>query len=108
MRVLIDENLPPTLYRELPGHDAASVSHMGWRSLKNGALLRRASTNGFEVLLTWDADMEAQQNPNTLPMSIIVLDIPGNAMADVLPVLPAVLALLDNPPLRRAFHHVGP
>ena len=108
MKVLIDENLPPALYRELPGHAAASVQHMGWRSVKNGSLLRLAAAGGFDVLLTWDADMEAEQNPATLPMTVVVLDVPNNALEDVRPVLPRVLVLLGNPPLPKAFIHVHP
>lgn len=44
MRVLLDECLPWKLKREIVGHDVATVADMGWRGIKNGALLRLAES----------------------------------------------------------------
>ena len=43
MRVLLDENLPLDLARELLGHDVQTVAGLGWEEVKNGELLRRAA-----------------------------------------------------------------
>lgn len=49
MRVLLDESLPRQLARELPGYDVRTVVQQRWTGLKNGELLRRAKSQGFEV-----------------------------------------------------------
>lgn len=41
MRVLLDENIPVDLAGLLSGHDAQTVSGLGWDGVKNGELLRR-------------------------------------------------------------------
>ena len=43
MKLLLDENLPHALRRELPGHDAFTVQYMGWSRAKNGQLLAMAA-----------------------------------------------------------------
>jgi predicted nuclease of predicted toxin-antitoxin system len=53
-RVLLDENITVQLRLWMPRVDAASVEFMGWKSVKNGELLRRARAEGFEVLVTAD------------------------------------------------------
>jgi PIN like domain len=54
VRVLLDEQLPRHLTRELRGHEVSTVQQKGWAGLKNGELLRRAADAGFEVFLTAD------------------------------------------------------
>jgi hypothetical protein len=53
-RVLLDENMPVMLRRHLTGVIAVSAEYMGWKGLRNGALLRCAADEGFAVLLTAD------------------------------------------------------
>ena len=40
--MLLDEQLPRQLARELAGHEVRTVQREGWAGLKNGELLRRA------------------------------------------------------------------
>ena len=53
-RVLLDENLAVRLRLWLPGVNAVTVEFMGWKSVRNGELVRRARAEGFEVLVTAD------------------------------------------------------
>lgn len=53
-RVLLDENLPIDLHRWLTGVAAVTVEFMGWKSLKNGDLVRLAKAERFAVLVTSD------------------------------------------------------
>jgi hypothetical protein len=46
IRVLLDEQLPRHLSRDLRGHDVRTVQQQGWAGLKNGELLRRAAVEG--------------------------------------------------------------
>ena len=62
MRILLDECLPRRLRRGLPGHEVRTVQELGWAGTKNGALLRRAMAEGFEVFVTVDRNLEYQQH----------------------------------------------
>ena len=41
MNVLLDENLPHELRRELAYHDVYTVQYMGWSGVKNGFSCRK-------------------------------------------------------------------
>ena len=62
MLVLLDEQLPRHLAREIGGHNVSTVQQRGWAGLKNGELLRVAADAGFEVLVTADRNLQFQQN----------------------------------------------
>ena len=70
MRVLLDEQLPRQLARELIGHEVRTVQQRGWAGLKNGDLLQRATEAGYEVFITAGQNIEKQQR---LHRSTIVL-----------------------------------
>ena len=57
MLVLLDEQLPRHLAREIDGHNVSTVQQRGWAGLKNGELLRVAADAGFEVLVTADRNL---------------------------------------------------
>jgi hypothetical protein len=42
MRVLLDECVPRTLRKDLPGHHIKTVAEVGWAGMKNGELLQLA------------------------------------------------------------------
>jgi hypothetical protein len=48
---------------------------MGWDDLRNGKLLAAAAAELFGVVLTVDKNMKREQNPATLPVSVIILDV---------------------------------
>ena len=96
MKLLLDENLPHDLRRELAGHEAYTVQYLGWSGIKNGELLARAAASGFDALLTMDSGVPYQQNVATLGVAVIVLSAPSNDIDDLLPLLPKVLDLLNN------------
>jgi hypothetical protein len=60
MKVLLDENLPHALRRELPGHEVFTVQYLGWSGVKNGALLLQAAASGFDVMVTMDSGVPYQ------------------------------------------------
>jgi predicted nuclease of predicted toxin-antitoxin system len=95
MRILLDESVPWRLGRHLTGHSFTSVQKHGWASIKNGKLLALASGE-FDVLLTADKGMEYQQNPGTLPVSILVVRAKSNRMDDLLLAVPAILKALET------------
>ena len=54
MRVLFDANTPAPLARHFTKHQVTCAQELGWQNLENGALLRAAEENGFDVLVTCD------------------------------------------------------
>jgi len=71
-RVLLDENLPRKLRRELAAFTVRTVQEEGWTSFRNGELLSRAQ-NSFEVLLTADRRLEFQQNISRFDIGVVVI-----------------------------------
>lgn len=96
MRVLLDEQLPRQLIPYLVGHDVRTVQQESWSGLKNGELLGRAEAAGFKALLTGDQSLEFQQNISKRRLGVIVLKAGSNAIEDLVPLVPGILAALEN------------
>jgi predicted nuclease of predicted toxin-antitoxin system len=71
-RVLLDENLPRKLRRDLPEFGIRTVQEEGWASYANGQLLGRAQDN-FDVLLTADRRLQFQQNLARYDIGVVVI-----------------------------------
>jgi Domain of unknown function (DUF5615) len=95
VRVLLDEQLPRQLAPYLISHDVRTVQQEGWAGLKNGELLKRAKTAGFEALLTADQNLEFQQNLASSDLFVVVAV--SNELEDLLPAVPKILAALREP-----------
>ena len=96
MRVLLDEQLPRQLARQLRGHLVRSVQQQGWGGLGNGELLRRAAAGGFEIFLTADQNLQFQQNLAGSPIGAIVLIASSNKIEDLLPLVASALAAIRD------------
>jgi predicted nuclease of predicted toxin-antitoxin system len=90
MRVLLDEQLPRHLARELTGHQVRTVQQEGWAGLKNGELLRRAAEK-FDVLVTADQNLQFQQNLAGARLGVVLLAARSTALEDLRPLVPATL-----------------
>lgn len=73
MLILFDHGTPRGLAHALTGHTAITAYAKGWDRLSNGALLKAAEQDGFELLLTTDGRIRYQQNLTDRKISIIVL-----------------------------------
>lgn len=91
MKILLDENLPQRLRALLPGHNVVTVNFMGWKGVENGALLKLAARDGFDLLITQDAGMKYQISPAAVPISVAILVAPSNTLEDIEPLLPELL-----------------
>lgn len=78
MKLLLDENLPRKLKRDLPHHEVFTVREMRWDGLENGALLAALLAAGFEALTTGDKNIPHQQNFRRYPIPILVLNASDN------------------------------
>jgi hypothetical protein len=89
-RIILDENVPWQLLRELPGHDATTAAREGWKGVANGELLRRIERGGFEVFITADRNLEHQQRIAGRPFGTIVLAPRRLKLEQLLPLAPAL------------------
>jgi len=78
MKVLIDENLPKKLKKDFLPHQAFTVRDMGWNGKKNGELLKLMVAENFDAFLTFDQNIEHQQNFSNYPLKVIILIAPIN------------------------------
>ena len=72
--VLLDESMPRQIAEPLrqAGHEVSTVEQAGLKGLKNGELLR-AAEGRFDVLLTADQSIYAQQNLRGRRVAIVAL-----------------------------------
>ena len=62
MRLLLDENLPRRLKSNFSAHEIFTVREKGWNGITNGELLQLMVTEKFDALLTFDKNLQYQQN----------------------------------------------
>ena len=94
MKILLDENLPHELRDVLTAHDVYTVSYLHWDGIVNGELLALAGKNDFDALVTMDRGLRYQQYAATLPLSVVILRAPSNAMKELNPLVKNLLAAL--------------
>ena len=70
--VLLDENLPRKLRRDLREFAVRTVQEENWTSFANGELLVRAQGR-FDVLLTADRRLQFQQNLAQFNIGVVVI-----------------------------------
>jgi hypothetical protein len=94
MRVLLDECIPRKLKYSLSDHDCRTVPEAGFAGKKNGLLLSLAEDAGFEIFVTMDKGLEYQQNLTGRSIAILILGGKSNRLADLLPLVPELLAAM--------------
>ncbi len=107
MRILLDESVAHVFARELAGLDLSTARDEGWTGLRNGVLLRVATSAGFNVLITRDRTMRHQQNLQKLGIAVLVLIRVRNRVEDLRMLVPQILSIL---PLLRPgdAYEIGP
>lgn len=78
MNLLLDENLPRKLKRNLANYEVFTVREMRWDGKENGELLRLMLAEGFEVFISGDKNIPYQQNFQKYPIPVLVLDSVDN------------------------------
>ncbi|GGF11769.1 DUF5615 family PIN-like protein [Hymenobacter cavernae] len=81
MLLLLDENLPKRLKLDFPNHEIFTVRDKGWNGIKNGELLKRMLADGFDALLTFDKNLQHQQNFEKYTLTVFVLNAEINTYA---------------------------
>jgi predicted nuclease of predicted toxin-antitoxin system len=78
MKLLLDENLPKRLKSDLPNHQVFTVRDMGWNGKKNGELMKLLIENNFDALITFDKNLQFQQNFEKYQLPVLVLNASDN------------------------------
>lgn len=73
MRLLLGENLPKRLKADFPEHEIYTVRDKAWNGIKNGPLLEFMLENGFHALLTFDKNLQHQQNFQKYTIAVFIL-----------------------------------
>lgn len=75
MRILLDECVTRKAKRLFPEHEVSTVSEKGLSGTKNGKLLAETEKQGFDMLLTIDKNMDAQQDISKFGVILVVFDV---------------------------------
>ena len=73
MKILFDQGTPRPLRDFLPEHMVDTSARKGWSELSNGELLDIAESEGYELLITTDQNLQHQQNLVGRRLAVIVL-----------------------------------
>lgn len=97
MKLLLDENIPRQLKRDIVDHhEVFTVREMQWNGKLNGPLLKLMLAEGFQALVTADKNLEHQQNFNKYSIPVLVLHTYRITYEDFKPLVPRLLKLLET------------
>ena len=96
MRLLLDENLPKRLKSDFPNHEVFTVREKEWSGINNGELLQLMLTNNFNALLTFDKNLQHQQNFSKYPIAVFVLTAFNNTYAELSSLTPRINQILET------------
>lgn len=88
-RVLLDECVDRRLANHLTDHDVRTVPEMGWAGIHNGELLGLAQSV-FDVFVTVDKNLSAQQNLATFDLAVIILRARSNSIFALTELVPRI------------------
>ena len=96
MLLLLDENLPKKLKRDFLGHQIFTIREKGWSGISNGNLLNLMTANKFDALLTFDQNLQHQQNFKKYALTIFVLVAPDNSYPTLKDLVPKILSIIEG------------
>ena len=96
MRLLLDENLPKRLKQDFIQHEVFTVRDMSWNGIKNGELLKLLIENHFDALLTFDKNLQHQQNFQKYTITVFVLSSKMNTYEELTKLTPLVETYINN------------
>jgi hypothetical protein len=95
--------LPARLKREFAGHAVKTVPETGWRSSKDGPLLRFAEKN-FDVFVTIDQKMEREQDLSRLAIGFVIARVRSNRLEDFMPIVADLRDAVNNAKTGEVIH----
>ncbi len=94
MRLLLDENLPKRLKQDLQEYEIYTAADKGWTGISNGKLLELLVQNKFDALLTFDKNLQYQQNFTKYTIAVIVLNASDNSYLTLKDLIPNIKLIL--------------
>ncbi|MGS0024042.1 hypothetical protein ACUOGS_24385, partial [Escherichia coli] len=83
-----------------PNHQVFTVADMGWTGIKNGQLLQLMINNKFDAFLTFDKNLQYQQNFLKYPITVFVLSSKVNTYKELTALSSKVLSFIDKASLQ--------
>jgi len=96
MRLLLDENLPKRLKQDFSEHEIFTVRDKQWNGIKNGELLQLLIDNSFDALLTYDKNLQHQQNFLKYTITVFVLTAHINQYKELTKLTPKIKEYLNS------------
>lgn len=96
MRLLLDENLPKRLKQDFPDHEVFTVRDKQWNGIKNGELLKLLIDDSFNALLTFDKNLQHQQNFAKYTITVFVLTAKINQYMELTKLTPKIKQYLNS------------
>ena len=84
MKISLDECVTRHLKPYLTGHEVFTVGEMQWGGTRNDKLIALCAEHGFDILLTVDKNLQYQQNLNTCPLTIVILNSVGSKVEELI------------------------
>lgn len=96
MRLLLDENLPKRLKQDFKEHEIYTAADKGWTGISNGKLLELLTDSKFDALLTFDKNLQYQQNFVKYTIAVIVLNASDNTYSTLKILVPNIKEILTT------------
>jgi predicted nuclease of predicted toxin-antitoxin system len=96
MKLLLDENLPKKLKLDLSEYDIYTVRDKGWNGKRNGELMSLMVTDRFNALITFDKNLQYQQNFNKYSLPVLVLNAEDNSYLTLVKLIPQIKEILSK------------
>lgn len=96
MKLLLDENLPKRLKTDFADYEIYTVKDKGWNGIRNGQLLKLMVENDFHALLTFDKNLQHQQNFQKYLIAVFVLSAVNNTFVGLTKLSPKVHVYLNK------------
>ena len=103
MKILLDECVSRKVKSLLVEHEVFTVTEIGLSGFKNGNLLARAESEGFDILLTIDKNMSSQQSISKFNLTLVVLDVFRSNIKYLSPLIPSFLNQIDSFQRRKVY-----
>jgi len=96
MKLLLDENVPKKLKRDLAEFEVYTVTDKKWNGIKNGELLKLMVIENFDALITFDRNMQFQQNFQKYTLAVFVFNAVDNTYDTLKEYIPRLKILLNR------------
>ncbi len=96
---MLDENLPKRLKLDFPEHEIYTVRDKNWDGIKNGELIKLLIENSFDALLTFDKNLQHQQNFTKYKITVLVLTGKINSYKELTKLSKKVKNFLNGKPV---------